>query len=884
VGEAEAEVPPGLHLRSTFRAVQGSLPRLRYGRGYWIRARSVDLAGNSLPVNENDYGPEKPLKNARPYLRYEPIGAPALALVKPAPDRVEAPREGESMDRLAVRTFNEQFDDETPSTERARRFCVPSRTTHKEAEYHGMLDRDGIVDPSFFAMLAAQDNSIREEKILSSGPLAGGPPVETSYAVMEEGEALPYLPEPLALSIAARIFDHPTFSSGTIISIPLYEKNTSWPEALPFKIELYENTADKPRFEEAVRTLFVPLPKAVRATLRLSVRPTRSALEILGVWKWLTDAQREKLINMARNGQHWMLTPWRNIELVHAVQKPLITPQIVKHEMHRWAGVTHAMPGFITTCSIKSTAHLDLMANWNEPVEDVEKKTGGNRERKDHAYSVKITEPRSYADTPEFRLDAPDRIRIGSLFHDEVNKGHREVIKKTHEFNDTRYRRIEYWFEATTAFREYMPAELLTTEVDGEVVPTNEHIKVVGPKLRTWIPSSAPPPAPEVLYVVPTFGWVRAEDKGYKGSWRRGGGLRVYLDRPWNATGYGEMLAVVLPSSSFQEDPGTKPDAQPLKNFVTQWGNDPVWLSSFVPGVGPKRADFPLARAKADPLGKWLPGFAPTEEADQPAGPFQVTGLVHPELSPTIENQARVEIAPHDVFYDEERQLWYCDIEVNWGTAYYPFIRLALARYQPVSVDRTHLSNIVLADFAALVPDRWLNVTRTRDARTRRINVFGSTYTDSSGHLEAGRTLPVAASSVVEIWVERFYPALGEDFGWKRDTNAVVERDSRPVRKEQLKISREQQLKQRARARDLLRRREFDVLLKTKLLDRVFVTPTLWSGTVRLPSEEYADQTRYRLAIAEYEEYLVDDDPIHYDRIPTSKDRRLVFIEHVELN
>jgi hypothetical protein len=73
-------------------------------------------------------------------------------------------------------------------------------------------------------------------------------------------------------------------------------------------------------------------------------------------------------------------------------------------------------------------------------------------------------------------------------------------------------------------------------------------------------------------------------------------------------------------------------------------------------------------------------------------------------------------------------------------------------------------------------------------------------------------------------------------------------------------------------------------LLKTKLLDRVFVTPTLWSGTVRLPSEESADQTRYRLAIAEYGEYLVDDEPIRYDRIPTSKDRRLVFIEHVELS
>jgi hypothetical protein len=35
------------------------------------------------------------------------------------------------------------------------------------------------------------------------------------------------------------------------------------------------------------------------------------------------------------------------------------------------------------------------------------------------------------------------------------------------------------------------------------------------------------------------------------------------------------------------------------------------------------------------------------------------------------------------------------------------------------------------------------------------------------------------------------------------------------------------------------------------------------------------------LVIAEYEEYLVDDDQ-PYDGIPTEKGRRLVFVEHVE--
>jgi len=56
---------------------------------------------------------------------------------------------------------------------------------------------------------------------------------------------------------------------------------------------------------------------------------------------------------------------------------------------------------------------------------------------------------------------------------------------------------------------------------------------------------------------------------------------------------------------------------------------------------------------------------------------------------------------------------------------------------------------------------------------------------------------------------------------------------------------------------------------------------TLWDGTVRLPVEP-SDEARFRLVVAECEEYLVDgENP--FDRTPTTKGRRLVFVEHVEL-
>jgi hypothetical protein len=143
------------------------------------------------------------------------------------------------------------------------------------------------------------------------------------------------------------------------------------------------------------------------------------------------------------------------------------------------------------------------------------------------AFSVKITDPKSFAMlilgnkfggfTEHIIAPEEDRISINVI-------PNYFTIPKNHEFHDTRYRRIEYWLEGTTKFREYMPAKILTKMTK----PTEENIKVTGPRAIIWIPSSSPPPAPEILYIVPTFGWVRTtNDKGDQFSWRRGGGLRV---------------------------------------------------------------------------------------------------------------------------------------------------------------------------------------------------------------------------------------------------------------------------------------------------------------------------------------------------------------------
>lgn len=922
--QSEAEVPPGLKFKSRFTAVKGSLPRLRFGRSYWIRARAVDLAGNSLDPQLKDFGPEHPLNNSRLFLRYEPVAPPVLALLSQS-GTIETPREGESIGRIAIRTFNDSVErNSVPSQEVSHRVAAPPQVSVREAEQHGKLDTPGKLDASLFPLLAVQKDvdpkdssaSIREVVLPMQGPLDSSP-VSTTFAVYESGRALTYLPDPLPVEVCVRFFNHPNIAASEMIRIPLYPM-TDWPEAKPFTIEVYDDPTAAPYYDHAAHQLRIPIPKGIRATVRLSMALTQTALDKMGVFSLLKPADQVLQRKRALSGQHWMLTPWTNLEVVHAVQRPLITPEFatltILDRVSGQPSPSSARPSFQATCSIESTDRLDMHAEWHEPCDDAAAMESQivqvDRDRRDVAFHVKVTSSEDYADAtkgavaggfPDHTIVAPSLIGVNTASDERMPI-------KSHEFHDTRYRRIEYWLEASTRFREFLPSELLTTMQNGKAVPTDEKIKVIGPRKVTWIPSSAPPPAPQVLYVVPTFGWKRAvDDTGALSSWRRGGGLRVYLERGWNASGYGEMLAVVLPPKDFAGDPETFPAPAPYKAYVTQWGNDPIWDSPFVPGLAPARDDFPLARTAPDPTGAWLPPNAPDTESDQEPGPFKVTGL----KIPSTEGAGFVEVAPHDVFYDQERQLWYCDIEIAGKTAYFPFIRLALARYQPITSPGSqsrpgpYLSNVVLADIIALTADRWLNVTPYPESRKMRVAVFGVGYEDSSSHKEANESLSlslfntlsgtvesespaaVSGSSTVEVWVEQLDPQWGEDFGWRRITNVVLsQRVPVPQASAPTGIGSIESLFGRAltaqemlETRNLMAQPARSRFSPLDAISKISVWQTLWEGDVTLPD---VGNQRLRLVIAEYEEYLIDDER-PYDKTPTKKARRTVFVEHVEL-
>jgi len=295
-----------------------------------------------------------------------------------------------------------------------------------------------------------------------------------------------------------------------------------------------------------------------------------------------------------------------------------------------------------------------------------------------------------------------------------------------------------------------------------------------GPKTLN-IRSSARPAAPKVLHVVPTFRWVAGASHT---STRIGGGLRIYLERPWWSSGDGELLGVVIFS-------GETPDPNPrLVPYVTQWGLDPIFAGPGLPERFPGLDRFTLSPPSL--RGKGL------------------------RLDEVPEN---VYVAGHVVEFDAPRDLYYCDVDIDAGSTYMPFVRLALCRYQPNSVEYAHLSRIVLADYAQLAPNRSASVAFAEGSLTQfHVSLTGVSYSAT-----ATKQGPGNARATVE---ERNF-ALDEDVGWTPVLSDVVMQSA--VRR---------------------------------------AGTTLWSADLTLP-QPWTDG-RYRLVLEQYEE-LPTGDPSHFD-------------------
>ncbi|HSS21292.1 MAG TPA: hypothetical protein VLL54_14555 [Pyrinomonadaceae bacterium] len=792
----------GVNLETNFAAQPGTLPRLRFGHTYRMRARATDLAGNSVSAESTD---ASHASEEHTYARFDPIVPPAILLRERVTD-------GESVERMVIRSnFDKKAADyvELAQVKTAiqnkdyqyhegnERHIAPPKTSQQMAELHGKFDEFVGFDPNTNTKkdydrgykLALKetgtflDTEVYDHKTDTKKAVAGielvtpksvpaNPPPPTlplnppgsalaagQYVIHKEEELLlPYLPDPFARGVAFVGLPHVSGvgpiapdqgatkvqlnglnpqNPGEKVNVLKVRFDGAWPDSAPFRIRIVEGTGE-PTWNHHVLT--VPLPKAEVARVRFSSYLNKEDLMQMGVWGWLT--KQVVLENHALAGQHWMITPFRQLELVHAVQQPLKEPKFYKMQTKKQnLGDTFALFQGNIDLSVKSTNKIEVHAKWMEWIDSLSEKGPRQLSLEGNTFEIKLEQ------------SAADMFSV-------------DPFTPRHEFHDTKYRAIAYEIIATTRFREFFPPEITSNPENITRRSKPETFKIL---------NSARPAAPKVLYVVPTFRWdpppsaegdrphqwkaplgdlaLRPDNSRVaRGkvleSKRTGNGLRVYLERPWYSSGDEEKLGVVIREGAKGGGPGVlnnilaglggsnAPPNDPLKPYVTEWGQDPLW-SSVVPKPSPSIEDFKLATASKP-------------------------GVTLDELP-----NATVSVAGHDVEYDEDRKLWFCDIEIDAGNTYYPFVRMALARFQPNSLNDAHLSRVVMTDFAQLTPDRAAAVTFDLDNHLS-VAISGYCYKSSSVDVELPDHNMFAGKKVHgnPITISLEAQRIGTDLGW----------------------------------------------------------------------------------------------------------------------
>lgn len=815
---------PDFPLALRFRAAPGTLPTQRWGKTYRLRGRAVDLAGNDMgPVGPPDEADFTHATRAVPFDRLDPVHAPAALMQAPI-------TAAETSHRIVIRST----PDDPAAPPFNHRHVAPARAPQVHAELDGRHDTTpgAVPDPDAYDEIIARDTSTFDDD-------GFGQPDSANHDrhFHATPPAVPYLPDPHARSMAVRILDHPLLADQSFrVDFP-----GGWPALSTVGLRVVEGS-QVPTIEvmDGQQVLIVAVPKGVVVRARLSCGVDDSDLAKLAIWRWMTaelDAEAiEERLELAQLGRLWPLSPYQDIELVHALQWPLQAPEVLDHDVQRSFDDTFADVRPRLVWHVPSTGRIDARATWTEHL-DLGRGDG-----------------RAAPDPSEEQREALLEVTTRRQSSPGVPTDQQFDINIHHELGDTKHRVVRYRPIATTSFLEYFRTEsevtlqagAATVDADGAAIAENTELvrsAATGRTLRrdqdyaidyangnlapadggalqpldvvivsyatarvtnatpepfeVDVPSSARPAPPKVLYVTPAHRWEAAPGlptSSTAASTREGGWLRVWLDRPWLSSGAGELLAAILwaPTRRFPQAPAG------LDTLVSRRGFDPLYAS---PAPDPilRPSDFP-ERVEVGP------------------------GLDTEEL----EGQHRVTAVGHRVAFDAERGLWFCDMRVDPQGAYLPWVRLALARYQPSSLPGVELSPIVLTDFAQLTPDRSATVMTAAGATSLTITVSGPAYTATA----AG-----AGTTRLSVRVERSRPELTDELTWE------------PIQSAATTLTAHQQ-------------------------PDGFTT---WSGSIDLPAAESGRQRR--LVIEEFELLIFDHLPqpvlmprlVHVDTLPVPR-------------
>ncbi|MBL9006338.1 MAG: hypothetical protein JNJ46_18935 [Myxococcales bacterium] len=729
---------------------------------------SVSLEGRAALTLDTVTAPQ-------PFLRWASVSHPVVV----ARRRFS---EGESLHHVVIRSRVVETEggqlvvepwSETPGQPgdhgyraQSERHLLPPKTTQNEAERHGCFDfaigsQDKVNHQRAFQMALRESGTLLDVDVpdlndpgvrhSQSGIALVNPnpsqPIDLatrkrdealpqgSYVVHDtDSLRVPWLPDPLAAGVTLTF---PDANADRAIRWPLNIESVTvpysgtWPEPMSYRLMLTHGAQLAANVQGAV--LQFALPPAAALRLRSSSQLSDEALAVLGPWQMLPDAARSQRVlqEAAKDGWLWSLTPGEDMQLVHAVQRPIARPRPTIILPVRQPGSTTVTLAGVVDCDGPSTGRLDIEASWTDQVDDVGQHAPSQQKLSGHVLG--------------FTLDRDEDFVVLHGVNGSVPVPTGETLRvhaANHALGDTRHRRIRYTFRGTTRFKEYFAPDVYANDtpyVDSEAKEVS-------------VPASTPPATPEVLQVMPLFRWEEGPEPDQPFAFRRTrrAGLRLYLARPWFSSGNDEKLAVLL-----------APPAGAEAGSVSEWGADPAW-----------KQRGPAKRAMAAELDSFLHAIG-ADDRQVPAGPCAAPRVVTNERFPK-----GVYVLPYSPEYNPDRELWMVDIGIRPGPTLWPFVRLQVARYQQESLPGCELSTSVRCDFALLPPERSFTLARPDD-QTARVVVSGPIALGRDGltsfarSARDGKILPqelhqaIAENRILKARLERRDPGQRSDLAWQ---------------------------------------------------------------------------------------------------------------------
>lgn len=744
----QSATDPQLNVDTT-AAPQG-LPVLRFGRDYRLRAMATYIGGAGVAFQRGDTSADfTHATGVYRYARAEPIAAPevvACAAMTP----------GETITDLVIRT---EYDSAPADTAPADRHLLPPKVAQLFAEQLGLFDTDTGFDPATYPVLAAR----------ADGAVAGGShPANVDLPV-------PWLPDIHARGAA--LYGAPGGGTATI-AFGLSADSKNWQSITGVHIRLQEGSA--PATVPSGRGVVMKVGKGDVVEIALSSFLAAAHLNDLQIWRWFvqTTAGSPKYpksgsdpygnyVDWATSGLLWTITPYRRVRLICAVRQPIVVPAHVGGGIVAQPGDNAVTLGWQLAVSRKTTTSVDVSATWSDPVDVL---SGGSWSTHSVAKSA------AFGDAPVVLADATHPE--GTLDLATLPGGGLPA-----DLHDTKAHLVTFRLRAKSRFAEYFPdpVSVVVTPSGQTPVPVNargitEGSEVVtagqttyergvhyqmdyvagtltrtaaspisGPvtvtfrpsltrtgTFQTWVPARTRPVAPAPVEALPTFGWDRqvpSADPNLPGavlSRRSGNGLRIYVAPPWYSSGAEEKLGIVFSANAQQI-------AEHLRPFVTGWAGDPAFTDGSLGTVVPQ----------------------PSHVTGNPVVSEVVTLPDLPDVAAGAKQVRVVELNPS---WDADRQLYYGEVEfAPPGSAYFPFIRLALCRFQPHGLTDLRMSPVRLLDFAQLAPDRSVSLTYP-SATQVAVTVVGCSYLQSFSSARRG--------GQVRVTVEWRDPAIDGELAW----------------------------------------------------------------------------------------------------------------------